>query len=598
MIDIKNIVSLEELKKLDYRSLQEQSDLIRNFIIENVSHTGGHLSANLGVIELTVALHYVFDSPKDKLIFDVGHQVYAHKILTDRMAEFKSLRKFNGLTGFPNMKESCHDVWETGHSSTSIGAAMGFLEAKKVNESIGEVVTIIGDGSIQNGLSLSALNYLASKKDQKVIVILNDNEMSISKNVGGLSDFFNKIRIKKSYSFFRKITPKFIRNTFKNFVYKNNNLFSNLGFKYFGPIDGHDIKSLVKYFDYAKKYENSIILHVKTVKGKGYLPSEVDCIGKWHGVGPFDITTGEQNLKLKPGYDSWSHLVGKILIDEIDKNDKIRIISPAMIHGSGLDEINNIKKDSIIDVGINEENACLMAASMSQNGIIPVVSIYSTFLQRAYDILNHDISRTNSHVVFLVDRAVIIGGDGSTHQGIYDISIVSHLPNFVISMPRNIAQAKALISMAIKEKNPFVIRYPKGNICLEDDVKNEKIIPYKWEEVLPISDINILTYGDDVNDFENYIKQSNKNIGLINALFIKPLDAEVLYKLNNKKVIVYEEVCKKGSLGSMISEFILENKLNIDLVHYAVEDVIEATGSVQEIKDYLGLNIEKIVKDI
>lgn len=598
MIDIKNIVPLEELKKLDYKSLQEQADLIRNFIIENVSHTGGHLSANLGVIELTVALHYVFNSPIDKLIFDVGHQVYAHKILTGRIDDFKNLRKFNGLTGFPSRKESIHDVWETGHSSTSIGAAMGFLEAKKINNSIGEVVTIIGDGSIQNGLSLSALNYLASKKDQKVIIVLNDNEMSISKNVGGLSDFFNKIRIKKSYSFFRKITPKFIRNTFKNFVYKNNNLFSNLGFKYFGPIDGHNIKSLIKYFEYAKKYDGSIILHIKTIKGKGYLPSEVDSIGKWHGVGPFDITTGEQNYKLKPGYDNWSHLIGKILLEEIEKNDRIKIISPAMIHGSGLDEINELKKDSIIDVGINEENACLMAASMSQNGIIPIVSIYSTFLQRAYDILNHDISRTNSHVIFLVDRAGIISGDGSTHQGIYDISLVSHLPNFVISMPRNFVQAKSLINMAINESCPFVIRYPKGNICLNENNEYKEIIPYKWEEVLPIKDVNIVTYGTDVNEFLEYILKTNKNIGLINALFIKPLDSELLHKLNNKKVIVYEEVCKKGSLGSMISNFILENKLNIDLIHYAIDDVVEATGNVKEIKNYLGLDIEKIVRDI
>ena len=597
MVDINKIVSIEELKKLDYKALNAQADLIRNFIIENVSHTGGHLSANLGVVEVTLALHYVFNSPKDKIIFDVGHQVYTHKILTGRKEEFKKLRQHDGLNGFPKMSESIHDVWETGHSSTSIGAAMGFLEAKKINTEIGEVVTLIGDGSIQNGLSLSALNYLASKKDQKVIIVLNDNEMSISKNVGGLSDLFNKIRIKKSYNFFKKLTPKFIRKTFKNLVYKNDNLFTNLGFKYFGPIDGHDIKSLIKYFEYAKNSKNSIILHVKTIKGKGYLPSELDSTGKWHGVGPFDISTGEQNKKTLPEYNTWSKSFGKILLEEVEKNDKIKIISPAMIYGSGLDEIANLKKDSIIDVGINEENACLMASSLSQTGLIPIVSIYSTFLQRAYDILNHDINRINSHVIFLIDRAGLVGGDGSTHQGIYDISLMSHLSNFVITMPRNLNQAKSLLQIAISENRPFAIRYPKGNICLENKMITETVKPYKWEEVLNISSKNVLTYGDDVNYFFEEISKSGKEIGLINCLFIKPLDKEMLYKLNNKEIIIYEQVVKNGSLGSLIKDFVNEEGLNINIKHYAIDDFVNL-GTIEELKKDLGLDIKEIVEEL
>lgn len=595
MID--KIASVDELKTLSIKELEVQADLIRNYIIENVSHTGGHLSANLGVVELTLALHYVFNSPYDKLIFDVGHQTYTHKIITDRKEEFKNLRKLNGLSGFLKYSESSHDVWEAGHSSTAIGAALGFLEAKKNNSDIGEVVAIVGDGAIQNGLSLSALNFLASRKNEKMIIVLNDNEMSISKNVGGLSDFFNKLRIRKSYSLFRKVTPKFVRSTFKMLVYKNDNLFTNLGFKYFGPIDGHDIKSLIKYLDYAKKYDKSIILHIKTIKGKGYLPSELDCIGKWHGVGPFDIKSGEQNNKNLLGYSSWSTEIGKILLEKVKNNDNIKIISPAMIYGSGLDIINEEKSDAIIDVGINEELACLMAASMSQNGLIPIVSIYSTFLQRSYDILNHDISRSNSHVIFMIDRSGMVSGDGSTHQGIYDISIMSSLPNFVIAMPRSILQAEILLDKAINCNNPFAIRYPKGKVKLTNDIiTNYKNLGYEWEIIKDISDVNIISYGDNINEI--YALVSNKKIGLINALFIKPIDKELIRKLNNTKVIVYEEVCKSGSLGSMIAEFILENKLMIDFKHYALDNVIVEEGNKEELKKKYNLDIEEILESL
>lgn len=600
MIDSGKIVSINEIKTLSLKELEEQSSLIRNYIIENVSRTGGHLSANLGVVEMTLALHYVFNAPRDKIIFDVGHQVYTHKILTNRKDAFCTLRQTNGLSGFPKMSESEYDAWETGHSSTSIGAALGFLETKKLNNSIGEVVVVIGDGSIQNGLALSSLNFLASKKNEKVIIILNDNEMSISKNVGGLSDFFNKLRIRKSYSLFRKVTPKFIRNTFKMLVYKNDNLFTNLGFKYFGPIDGHDLKSLIKYMEYAKNYDKSIILHIKTTKGKGYLPSELDCVGKWHGVGPFDIASGEQNQKVQPGYSSWSKEIGSILLEEVENNESIKIISPAMIHGSGLDIINEKKKDSIIDVGINEELACLMGSSMSKGGLIPIVSIYSTFIQRSYDILNHDISRTDSHVIFMIDRSGIISGDGSTHQGIYDISIMIGLPNFIIAMPRNVLQAKSLLKKAIESSHPFAIRYPKGKVLLNDVVNNNfSLNNYNWEIMLSTSsNVCIITYGEDANEFYKEIKFSGKNIGLINALFIKPIDYELIRSLNNKKIIVYEEVIKNASLGSLIAEFILEEGLSIEFKHYAIDDKIIPEGSVSDLKDICGLNIKKIIENI
>ncbi len=596
---ITDIVSPDDIKDMSIDNLNKLCDDIRVYLINSLSKTGGHMSSNLGIVELTVALHYVFNSPKDKFIFDVGHQSYTHKILTGRAKQFENLRKKDGLSGFIKYNESPHDVWEAGHSSTSLSAACGFLEAKANGEDIGEVITIIGDGSITNGLSFEALNYLGSQKNQKAIIILNDNDMSISQNVGRLSKSLSKIRIRKSYSLFKKITPYFVHRHFKNlktairsYVY-NPSIFSALGYKYYGPIDGHNLKDLIKYLEFAQSSTTTVVLHVKTVKGKGYEFSENDKVGSWHGVGPFDIVSGKQINKPKEGMISWGAGICNLLIEKASEN--IRVITPAMISGSNLTKFQEKYPQYLIDVGIAEEHAVVMAASMSRNNLIPIVSIYSTFMQRAYDEISHDVCRNKNHVIFLVDRSGINGGDGSTHQGIFDVSFLSHLPNMVITMPKNLSEARILLDMAIKYNGPFVIRYPKGNtVNVFDNFK-----PFEfgnWEEVLPIGKKNIITYGDEVNKYYEVLK--NKNIGLINARFIKPIDKKMLEKLKNKNVYVVEEVIRNGSLGSLILDYNNRNNLNMNLKTFAIDDIYLDSGSTEELRKELKLDVDSILENI
>ncbi len=595
---LKDIKSPDNLKELSTLELNKLALEIREFLIANLSKTGGHLSSNLGIVELTIALHYVFNSPKDKMIFDVGHQSYVHKILTNRADRFNELRKKNGLSGFINYKESIHDVWEAGHSSTSLSAASGFLEAKEQSGDIGEVITIIGDGSIPNGLSFEALNYLGNKNNHKSIIVLNDNDMSISRNVGKLAKTMSNIRIRKSYSLLKKVTPKFIHKHFyklkaalRSYVYQPT-FFSSLGFKYYGPIDGHNIDELIKYFEFAKKTKNSVILHVKTIKGKGYSYSEEDVFGLWHGVGPFDVETGVIRNNNHSNQIGWGEGICNILNDLY--TDSLRVITPAMISGSSLKGFEELHPKNLIDVGIAEEHAVVMAGAMARNGLLPVVSIYSTFLQRAYDQLNHDVCRSNNHVVFLVDRSGITSGDGSTHQGIFDVSFMTPLPNIIITMPRNLSEAKGLMKLAFSTKRPFVIRYPKNSVI--NEVKDIDILLGTWEELLPISEVNIITYGDQLDKYLIFLK--DKNIGLINARFIKPIDENTLHKLANKKVIIVEEIIRNGSLGSLVLDYNNRHKLNIDITSYAIDDVYVDSGSSDELRKELELDVESILKKI
>lgn len=596
--DIENIKSPEFLKKLSINELEQLCIDIRKFIIENVSKTGGHLSSNLGVVEATVALHYVFNSPNDKFIFDVGHQCYTHKILTGRSKEFINLRKKDGLSGFLSYEESIHDVWEAGHSSTSLSAVSGFLEAKDNNSNIGEVIAFIGDGSIQNGLAFEGLNYIGSQKPQKAIIILNDNEMSISRNVGRMSINLSKKRIKRSHQTLKKFIPKFFIKinkktiaSIKTFLY-GNDIFTTLGYRYFGPIDGHNLKELIKYFILAKNSDRSIVIHLNTIKGKGYKYAEEDHLGLWHGTGPFNIETG---LPLNYNMNNnipWGKAISSLLLNLLQKNKQIRIISPAMIIGTYFQELQNKFPDQLIDVGINEEHAVVMAASMSRLNLIPIISIYSTFLQRAYDQILHDVCRNNNHVIFLLDHAGIVSDDGSTHQGVFDISMLISMPNIVITMPSCICEAKQLLDIAITENNPFVIRYPKDNINSEI-CNNNRILFGKWNIINPISSINIISYGDTINVLKQ--KLNNQNVGLINAVFIKPVDIDLLQKLKNKKVIIIEEVMKISSLASLIMQYSFEYKLNLDIDSYGIEDIFIGTGKRDEIKKDLGIDIDTIL---
>lgn len=577
--NIINIKSPQDIKNKNLKELEEIAKEIRLFLIESLSKTGGHLASNLGVVEATIAMHYVFESPHDKIIFDVGHQGYVHKILTGRINEFPTLRKYKGLSGFLKYSESEHDIFEAGHSSTSIPAMCGFLKAKELGEDIGEVIAFIGDASFQNGLSFSGLNFLSSQPLEKGIIILNDNEMSISKNTGGLANIFNKIRIRKSYKVLRKITPKAIRNAIKGFVYGNVSLFNQLGYRYIGPIDGHNIKELIKYMKFAKDSKESVILHIKTIKGKGYEYSEKDKVGKFHGLGPFDITTGEE-INKDTNYESFGEGVCQVLIDLFKENKTLFGISPAMTYGAGLFKLQEKFPQRFIDTGISEEGSCVMASSLSRSGYIPILVSYATFFQRMYDEINHDITRTNSHVIMLSDRAGIVPGDGDTHQGIFDVSMLMPLPNIVICEGRNIDEIAFLLRLAISENKPFYIRYPKTKI-LKNEVKSFVYEPYKWFFIKPIKKVNILSYGpvlEEINEITEGL-----DVGIINALFIKPFDKELIRKLDNTTLIIYEDIIETSSLGEIIKKYAFEEKLNINIITFSLANYV-GTGSIIDLR--------------
>lgn len=577
--NIINIKSPQDIKNKNLKELEEIAKEIRLFLIESLSKTGGHLASNLGVVEATIAMHYVFESPHDKIIFDVGHQGYVHKILTGRINEFPTLRKYKGLSGFLKYSESEHDVFEAGHSSTSIPAMCGFLKAKELGEDIGEVIAFIGDASFQNGLSFSGLNFLSSQPLEKGIIILNDNEMSISKNTGGLANIFNKIRIRKSYKLLRKITPKAIRNAIKGFVYGNVSLFNQLGYRYIGPIDGHNIKELIKYMKFAKDSKESVILHIKTIKGKGYEYSEKDKVGKFHGLGPFDITTGEE-INKDTNYESFGEGVCQVLIDLFKENKTLFGISPAMTYGAGLFELQKMFPQRFIDTGISEEGSCVMASSLSRSGYVPILVSYATFFQRMYDEINHDITRTNSHVIMLSDRAGIVPGDGDTHQGIFDVSMLMPLPNIVICEGRNMDEIAFLLRLAISENKPFYIRYPKTKI-LKNEVKSFVYEPYKWFFIKPMKKVNVLSYGpvlEEINEITEGL-----DVGIINALFIKPFDKELIRKLDNTTLIIHEDIIETSSLGEIIKKYVFEEKLNINIITFSLANYV-GTGSIIDLR--------------
>ena len=581
-------------------------DKDRNFLIDKISITGGHLSSNLGIVDLTIAIHKVFNAPKDKIIFDVGHQSYTHKILTGRAHEFDKLRQYNGLSGFQKMSESIYDCYEAGHSSTSLSAALGYAIARDLDKKKHNVVAIIGDGSIGNGLAYEALNHIGSL-NTKLIVILNDNEMSISKNVGAIHNTLDKIRsnfknekIKKVPYLGKKIKSgtKLIKESFKKIYMKEGYLFEEFGFTYYGPINGHDYDEMISYLEMAKKSNRPVLLHVITEKGKGYKYAESDIEGIWHGISPFDKETGIIKSK-NDGLISWSEVISNHLIDIAKTNKDIVAITPAMANGSKLNKFKEIYKDRFIDVGIAEEHALVMANSMAIAGKKPFVSIYSTFLQRGYDQVFHDIARMDSNVVIGIDRAGIVGEDGETHQGLYDIAFLNHIPNMIIAAPKNSSEAKGILEFAFNSKHPFAIRYSKQRI----EYNNESLVisDYSWEEIKKGSDAVIITYGDFVNNAKiivNNLKKDKLNVGIINARFIKPIDTSMLDKIikTKKPIIVYEEACLIGSLGSMISSYIVNSNTKIKC--FGIKDTFVKQGKYDIIIKKLGLDVDTMTSNI
>ena len=605
-MEIGNIKNPSFLKKMSVFELEELSRNIRNFLIDKISITGGHLSSNLGIVDLTIAIHKVFNAPKDKIIFDVGHQSYTHKILTGRAHEFDKLRQYNGLSGFQKMSESIYDCYEAGHSSTSLSAALGYAIARDLDKKKHNVVAIIGDGSIGNGLAYEALNHIGSL-NTKLIVILNDNEMSISKNVGAIHNTLDKIRsnfknekIKKVPYLGKKIKSgtKLIKESFKKIYMKEGYLFEEFGFTYYGPINGHDYDEMISYLEMAKKSNRPVLLHVITEKGKGYKYAESDIEGIWHGISPFDKETGIIKSK-NDGLISWSEVMSNHLIDIAKTNKDIIAITPAMANGSKLNKFKEIYKDRFIDVGIAEEHALVMANSMAIAGKKPFVSIYSTFLQRGYDQVFHDIARMDSNVVIGIDRAGIVGEDGETHQGLYDIAFLNHIPNMIIAAPKNSSEAKGILEFAFNSKHPFAIRYSKQRI----EYNNESLVisDYSWEEIKKGSDAVIIPYGDFVNNAKiivNNLKKDKLNIGIINARFIKPIDTSMLDKIikAKKPIIVYEEACLIGSLGSMISSYIVNSNTKIKC--FGIKDTFVKQGKYDIIIKKLGLDVDTMTSNI
>ena len=583
-MDIKNIKNPSEIKKMSKKELKVLAADIRSFLVENISKTGGHLSSNLGIVELTIAMHYVFDSPKDKLLFDVGHQCYTHKILTGRANDFESLRQIDGMSGFIKRSESEHDIWESGHSSTSLSAQCGILLSQSFDNKE-KVVSLIGDSSIANGVSFEALNYMGTIKHLNPIIVLNDNNMSISPSVGAFSRMFSRLRSSDSYqnvnSAIAKITPRFIRNichriktSIKGFVLAEN-YFEDMGYDYMGPFDGNDIDVCIKMLNAAKQLNKPCVVHFVTKKGKGYKYSEQDVKGDYHGVGKFNIEDGISQNKHKSGM-SFSLAMSKCM-EQLLLKETHYIITPAMLRGSELHEIKKYYPQNIIDVGIAEEHATVMASSMAQRGEKVFLMLYSTFAQRAYDFILNDIARTDTHVVIGLDRAGLVPFDGETHQGIYDISMFNAMPNIQIVMPKDGNELNALVKYADNITHPIVIRYEKRNTELDFNVVEEITKP-TWTIQHEGEDMIVITYGNGLNIVEAALKNVNKSIKVVNARFIKPMDEEMLLDLlkENKPVLVYENVVTKGGLVSNIEEFARSHKLSVNLTSMGLssEDII------------------------
>ena len=606
---ITDIKEPQFLKKYSINELNTLCQEIRDFVIKNLAETGGHVASNLGIVELTVALHYVFNSPVDKFIFDVGHQSYVHKILTGRADKFSSLRKLGGISGYQKRKESIHDPFEAGHTSTSIAAALGFAYARDLNKEKNEIIAIIGDGALTGGLALEALNNIDTLKS-KVIIVLNDNEMSISKNVGGLSKCLQKIRLSNSYNTVRnsytnilsktKIGKKLfditykIKEKFKNKI--NDNIFTNLNIDYLGPIDGHNIEELIKAFKKAKSSKKSIIIHAVTKKGKGYLPAEKNS-SAWHGVGKFDCKTGEQTKKDIP---TISEVVSNTVYEFMDKDEDFITITPAMISGSKLEKIfKNFPKRSI-DTGITESFATTLACAISLNNKKVFLPIYSSFLQRAYDNINHDIARMNAHVVIGIDRAGLVGEDGETHHGIFDISFLNSIPNMVICMGKDTEEIRNLLYTGFyKQKSPFCIRYERGNLEFEK-TKLKEIKVGTWEYLQKQTNCKntIISYGTDVSKIYECFK--NKNVNIINARYIKPIDKNILKELikTNQKIYIYETSIKTNSLGTNILEYFNHKEATNKIKLTGIDNKYINHGNVEELKKTINLDINYIEKDI
>ncbi|MBP1927230.1 1-deoxy-D-xylulose-5-phosphate synthase [Sedimentibacter acidaminivorans] len=609
-----NINSPEDIKKLSNDKLNALCLELRDFLVDNVSKTGGHIASNLGVVELTVALHYAFNCPMDKIVWDVGHQSYVHKIFTGRKNEMSTLRQYKGLSGFPKRDESIYDVFDTGHSSTSISAAIGIARARDLKSEKYEVVAVIGDGALTGGMAFEALND-AGRSNTKLIVILNDNEMSISPNVGGLSTYLGKIRTEPRYistkkdvekiidhiPFGSKGIKKFIKRTkdgIKKMVVTTGMLFEELGFTYMGPIDGHNIDELIEVFNKSKNINGPLLIHVKTIKGKGYKFAE-ERPNDFHGVSAFNIETGKSLNK--SSIPSCSDVFGNKLCEIAEKDKSVVAITAAMTDGTGLKNFSKKFPKRLFDVGIAEQHAVTMAAGLAANGVIPVVTLYSSFLQRAYDQVIHDVAMQNLHVVFAIDRAGIVGNDGETHQGVFDSAFLCQIPNIAVMVPTDYRELENMLEYAIKLHNgPICIRYPRGSFKSEIDSSDTMVQLGRGTIVKEGSDLTIIASGKMVKiaiDVRDILKDKSIDSEIINLRFLKPLDEELILKsaLKTKKVVIIDETVKDGSVALRIDALFPNN---IQVLFKTLPDKFIKQGSIDELLKENDLNAESIAFDI
>lgn len=611
---LNNINSPADLKKLDKSELEEYAAELRDFIITSVSETGGHLASSLGAVELTIALHYVFDTPTDKLLWDVGHQAYPHKIITGRKDEFHTLRKYKGVSGFTKRSESEYDAFGTGHASTTISAGLGMATARDIKGEDFEVLSIIGDGSMTAGMAFEGLNQ-AGHLEKKFVVILNDNEMSISENVGALSAFLSRrltgrlaTRLKKEIEVFLKSIPM-IGGSLTHWLSKAEDslvtfftpgmIFEGFGFHYVGPIDGHDLKGLVKLFTEVKEMEGPIFLHIMTKKGKGYKIAE-DNPKSYHGVGPFDISTGKGPQKTAPSNPSYTSVFSKSLLEVMESNEKVAAITAAMPEGTGLDKIKDKMPERFFDVGIAEQHALTFAAGLACENVVPVVAIYSTFMQRAYDQVMHDVCLQKLPVVMALDRAGLVGADGPTHHGAFDISFLRSQPNLVFAAPKDGAELRDLLHSSVEYGLPVAIRYPRGNTPDESPTGEVGHIKAGTGELLVEGkDVTIVALGvfvDTAIKAEKLLKEKGISAEIINGRFIKPLDEDLILKSVKKtgKLITIEENALEGGFGSAVLEMLSDKKINCLVTRMGLPDKFIEHGTQDELRDALGLNAEGI----
>lgn len=608
---LEKIQKPNDIKKIPADQLPALAEEIREFIIESLSKTGGHLASNLGVVELTIAMHRVFDLPKDKLIWDVGHQSYTHKILTGRKDGFETLRREGGISGFPKRSESDCDVFDTGHSSTSISAGVGYVRARELKKENYSVVSIIGDGALTGGMAYEALNNAASLKSN-FIIVLNDNEMSITENVGGMSSYLSGLRTASAYTGFKMDVTKALnripgigpgmvdamrktKSSIKQIIIPGM-LFEDMGLTYLGPVDGHNIPQLIKTFQEAKRFEGPILVHVLTQKGRGYEPA-MRHPARFHGAGPFDVKTG---LPVGKSNSTYTDVFSTVMRKMGDRRKDVAAVTAAMMTGVGLKRFSNMFPDRCFDVGIAEEHAVTFAAALSLGGITPVVAIYSSFLQRAYDQIMHDVCMQNLHVVFAIDRAGLVGYDGETHHGIFDLSYLGSMPNMTILAPKNLWEFSDMIKFAVDYDGPIAVRYPRGEAYTGLKEFRAPICLGKSEVIHEGSRVALLAVGSMVKMAEEVQKQLKERMdmdaALVNARFVKPIDEELLRSFADtyELVVTLEENVKDGGFGERVLAFAEEEDLPFGVEIIALPDRFIPHGSVSYQMKQVGFTPEDI----